>query len=235
MSSKSDSGSVLPSVLLTGFLLMSLLIGILTVISFDNNLDCKRLRKKKLDLVCYSAVQQNISRHGDIFSGQSYTTRIDSTDVTVTSRLKGLFCLVSAKSKNAKDSSELRCLFAQSLSPEFENALVFSKPDVHPVVAGDTKIKGDILMSGKVITPGNIFGLRNTANDYHSGIIHNQTEINAFLMSGKVKTPGNIFGLRNTANDYHNGIIRNQTEISGKLFRDTLLKQLFRFTQKAVV
>jgi hypothetical protein len=54
-----DSGSVLPSVLLTGFLLMSLLIGILGVIAFDHLLDLKRFMEKQLALACYSAAQQN--------------------------------------------------------------------------------------------------------------------------------------------------------------------------------
>jgi len=56
-----DSGSVLPLVLLTGFLLMSLLMGILGVIAFDHLLDLKRFREKQLALACYSAAQQNIA------------------------------------------------------------------------------------------------------------------------------------------------------------------------------
>jgi hypothetical protein len=45
--------------LLIGFLLMSLLMGILGVIAFNHLLDLKRFMEKQLALACYSAAQQN--------------------------------------------------------------------------------------------------------------------------------------------------------------------------------
>jgi hypothetical protein len=172
---------------------MSLLMGILGVIAFDHLLDLRRFREKQLELACYSAAQQNIAGHPYNSLPENYIIRMDSVDVSVTACMKGLFRHVVTRSRIGNDSVEIHYLFAASLSAEFANAVVFSKPDMHPVVAGETKIKGDILMSGKQITRGNIFGLRNPDSDYL------------------------------------NGTIRNRTDIRAKFFRDTLLKQLFRF------
>jgi hypothetical protein len=52
---ESESGSVLPSVLLTSLLLMALLMGILGVIAFDHLPDLKRFREKQFELASFSA------------------------------------------------------------------------------------------------------------------------------------------------------------------------------------
>lgn len=179
MNPKSESGYILPSVLLVIFLIISLLLSLLAVVAFNNRLDIKRLNKKRLDLACYSAVQKHLASHSSELDNGSYDIVVDSIKVNLSNRLKGLFLLITADTKKNRDSSKVSFLFNREVTPEFENALILSKPNINPIVSGVTRIVGDILMYNKQITKGSIYGLKTADNNFHNGVIKSSKDISA--------------------------------------------------------
>lgn len=179
---RGNHGYILPSVLLISFLIITLLFGILSVIWFNHTLDIKRINKKKLDLACYSAVHKHLILFAKDSTGGSYYTKIDSIDVLVNYHIKGLYYSVSAKSIYSRDSSKVNYLLARDSTKEFQNALIFSRPNITPVTVGDTKIIGNILINGTRITRGNIFGIKNSTDSYVDGSIKTSSTIEPKLM-----------------------------------------------------
>ncbi len=181
MSKNSDSGYILSSVLLTGFLIISLLFGVFVVVFFNFKLDIRRYNKKRMELACWSAVQKHVAEHAKDISSGSCLMPLDSCNVKVSYEMKGLFYLVSAETKKYQDSAKVVFLMNRSITPEFENALVLSRPNITPSVAGETRITGDILMSNNRIARGSVYGIRNAPENYLSGTIKKNTEIKVKL------------------------------------------------------
>ena len=181
MTKDSESGYILSSVLLISFLIISLLLGVFVVVFFNYKLDIKRFNKKKLELACYSAVQKHISTHSKDISSGAYVTSLDSCNVKLSFDLKGVFYFVSAEAKKSEDSVKVTFLLNRAMSPEFENALILSRTNITPSVAGESKITGDILMSNNHISQGTVYGLRNSTGQFHFGVIKQSNEIKVKL------------------------------------------------------
>ena len=143
---KQEDGYVLPYLLVALLLITTTLVLTVNLFYFYNKYEIIKTNKKKLELACSSAIQQFISQN----SGKNktgYTLRIDSTEVNLACRQKGLYLQVSVFAKNRLDSTMVTYLLAESISPPFENAVVISKASLNAAVAGKTKVVGDIVGS----------------------------------------------------------------------------------------
>lgn len=179
----SEKGYILPSVLLIGFLVISMLFSVFIIVSFNFQLDIKRYNKKKLDLACYSAVQKHLRYSKLNIASGSYIADVDSLPVLVTYGMKGLFYTIQAEAKKGQDSSKTVFSYNRLPNPEFENALIISKVDVIPSVAGETRITGNILSSSNRVNIGTIFGLKNTDANYLDGKVMASKEIKTKLFA----------------------------------------------------
>ena len=125
MTRDSENGYILSSVLLTGFLIISLLFSVLVIVFFNHKLDTKRLIKKRLELACYSAVQMHIASRGKEITDGRYQRMVDSCLVTVSSEMKGVFAIVSSEARQFHDSARVSFLRNRAISPDFINAQLF--------------------------------------------------------------------------------------------------------------
>ncbi len=157
-----------------------------------------------MELACYSAVQKHIAVHSKDSNAGCYSILVDSSDVKVSYELKGLFYFVSAETKKYQDSAKVVFLLNRAMSPEFENALILSKPNITPSVAGQTKITGNILMSNKQISRGTVYGIRNSSEQYHFGVIKQSSDIKIKLFRDTLVKK--LFGLSRESTFYkYNG------------------------------
>ncbi len=201
LSNSQESGFVLPYVLLISFLITSLLLGIIGIIFFYNKIDLIKLNKKKLDLACTSAVQKFLSEQTtEDFESKNYL--IDSIDVLVQKKQKGLYWELEATAKKNNDSSKIKDQFASKMKDPFDNALIFSKPELKAAVTGNTKINGDILTTDDKITIGRIQGIPTPDNDYHNGEIKINKNIQAKFINEQFAS--NVF-YQNAAQDFSRG------------------------------
>ncbi len=179
-----EYGYALPSVLMVSLLVITLLLGLLSVIFFYDRESIKAVEKKKLDLACYSALNTILS---DTLSFSSDTMQIfiDSILVTVIKKNRGLFNEITTSSKGINDSSKISYLVgrANSNSKYFNNALVISRPNLRASVVGKTEISGDILATSKKFIKGNIFGEPPVEDGYHKGNITTDNNIPVHLLS----------------------------------------------------
>ncbi|MFC2094554.1 hypothetical protein ACFLSH_02885 [Bacteroidota bacterium] len=172
------SGYALPSVLLITMLVVTSIMGLLTVIFFYDGISMRMIEKKKLDLAGYSALQMLLSDTTGISAGNRIYN-IDSISVTTNTRLKGFYWEVTTIAKGKNDSSLVNYLLGspREQSVLFTNAIVLSRPNLRATVAGNTKITGNILATTKRITKGNIFGLPPVKKNYLDGEIIVDTDI----------------------------------------------------------
>ena len=230
MIKNSDSGYILSSVLHTGFLIISLLFGVFVVVLFNFKLDIKRFNKKRMELACWSAVQKHIATHAKEISSGFYLLPMDSCNVKLSYEMKGLFYLVTAETKKYQDSAKVLFLLNRAMNPEFENALILSRPNITPSVAGETKITGDILMSNNHIARGTVYGIKNSSDNFLSGTIKQNPAIKVKLFQDTLvrrifgMTPDSSFyrydgSLSLSASDLdtlHNVYVTGNVSISGQ-------------------
>lgn len=169
--------------MLIGFLVISMLFSVFVIVSFNYRLDIKRFNKKKYELVCYSAAQKHLRSFSHDNGAGSYVTVVDSCPVLVTYGMKGLFYSIQTEVKKTGDSSKTLFLFNRFINPEFENAIIISKPNANLSVAGETRITGDVLTSSTRINRGNIFGLKSTDKNYLDGKITANNELRTKLLA----------------------------------------------------
>ncbi|PIP77571.1 MAG: hypothetical protein COW85_08315 [Ignavibacteria bacterium CG22_combo_CG10-13_8_21_14_all_37_15] len=97
--------------------------------------------------------------------------------------MKGLFYTIQAEAKKGRDSSKTVFFYNRLPNHEFDNALIISKTDVIPSVAGETKITGNILSTSNRVSQGTIFGLKNTDANYLDGKVMAGKEIKTKLFA----------------------------------------------------
>ncbi|MCU7500922.1 MAG: hypothetical protein HF300_17850 [Ignavibacteria bacterium] len=163
---KNEEGYALISVLMIGFLILSLFLGLFLVRYFNSILSERRIQKKKLDLAVYSAVQMHLaSVNGNLKEGTDSLV-VDSTRVMLHYRMNGLFYEVTAHAKGRRDSSGVKYLFSSEVNPLFNNALILSRNDLNAAYAGDNKITGDMLTSSDRISKGIILGIKTPKKNF---------------------------------------------------------------------
>jgi Ribonuclease HepT-like len=164
------SGYALPSVLMITLLVVTLIMGLLTVIFFYDGISMRMIEREKLDIAGYSALQMLMSDTTGISAGNSLYN-IDSISVTTVTRLKGFYWEVTTIANGKNDSSRVNYLLGSPVenSRLFTNAVILSRPNLRATVAGNTKITGNILATTKRIIKGNIFGEPPVDEDYLDG------------------------------------------------------------------
>ena len=144
---KGEEGYSLVSVLMISQLLIILTVGFLMVAFFTNVLNAKFANKRKLDLLCRSAIELD-KLHTLVYPYEKYIMEIDSTDILIEKRLKGLFIETTASCKNSLDSSKVKAVWGNSYVPQFTRALTLSESSARLATAGETYISGDIAFDG---------------------------------------------------------------------------------------
>lgn len=163
-------GYILPSVLFISLLVTTMLFGILSIIYFYNSVNQKMINKTKLDLACYSALQQFISNPMTTSEKQTMI-QVDSIKVKLEEQQKGLYTQLETTSVKGNDSSKVSYLLANNMTPTFDNAVIISKDNLRASVAGNTKINGDMLLTSEKIKIGRISGIKSASNNYLDGKI----------------------------------------------------------------
>lgn len=200
-----QDGYVLPYLLVTFLLITTMLILSVNLIYFYNKHQVKKYQKKKLELACYTAIQQYMAHN--IFVPlvsikEKYSLNVDSTDVTLNCSYKGLFLQINAVAKTSplssiKDSASVTCLLSDKLSLPFENAVVISKSSLNPVVAGNTKIQGNIVSSANKFKTGILPGIGKASLNWINGKINVEEMIPQKLFKDSLITK-NIITLNNS-------------------------------------
>ncbi|MBI2417303.1 MAG: hypothetical protein HYV28_05260 [Ignavibacteriales bacterium] len=181
--STTQDGFVLPAVLVTGFLIMTLLFGIFTVAAFNYQLDIRRFNKKRAELACYSAVRQHLASAKSSLEEGNARVVCDSLPVELTYGLKGLFLRTTAHATLQGKQYFTRSYFGCELAGPFNNAITFSRPAVIPSVAGNTLVTGDIMINGDRVNRSSAYGIRNSIEKFHFGKVIKNTGIAAKLFS----------------------------------------------------
>jgi hypothetical protein len=171
-----EDGYSLITVMIICQLLIILVISFITFALITDMSNAKSVGKKRLDLLCISAVEMD-KLHYLKYPKESYSIEIDSTDILVEKRLKGLYVETTATVKNSTDSSKLRAVFGNSTVPQFVNALTLSEPKARLAVTGTTSIIGDISFTGKKVVKGKISGIENSSANYHEGSLYTNVSL----------------------------------------------------------
>lgn len=179
-----DDGYALIYVLFINLLIISALLAFLSLMFFYNIQSIKILSKTKLDWACYSAAQLAALDSINI-KNSNYIIKVDSINVSVTENLFGLYKMITTSAKFNNDSSVYQCFFSTAIIPAFANSLVISHPNAAVTVAGETNISGNILLTSNNVTRGNIFGIRNSTENYLNGdvIINDSIKSNIYNAS----------------------------------------------------
>lgn len=225
ISIRDENGYTLISVLMIGFLILSLMLGLVSIRYFNNIFAERRIQKKKLELACYSAVQKHLYSLNGHSNDGIYSTTIDSINVIVQHGFKGLFYEVSATARTKRDSAFVRYLFASEVNPLFSNALILSRSDIDAYYAGDNIIKGDVLAAKNRISKGDIFGLRTSKVNFLEGKLRISHSLKEKLfpksMISKLFEYKNKSVAKTTENDYRISFTQLDTikslNISGNL------------------
>jgi hypothetical protein len=162
-------GFVLPYALLLTLIITLLLFSYLSLVSFIDKQTMRQIKKRKLDLNCQSAMQVILS-DPESYS-DSTSLFIENSVIEIRQLGNGLLNQFILTSKNQYDSSRVEYLLGSSI-PEFgNNALIVTRPNLRLTVAGETKIRGNILATSDNLTKGNIFGIRNSSSSFLEGEI----------------------------------------------------------------
>ena len=237
-----DEGYALIYVLFINLLIISALLSFLCMMFFYNMQSIKILSKTRLDWACYSAAQLAALDSTGI-KNRSYTVGIDSLEVNVTENLFGLYIMVTTSAKYNNDSSMYQCLFASAIIPPFANALTISHPNATVTIAGQTHITGNISLTSNNISKGNIFGIRNSSENYLDGdvLVNDSLKPNIF----KDSLVEDIFNL-NSQNINQNTVSLGSTTVDGHflshyppgqnyiingdlIFKDSLINNDYRY------
>ncbi|QQS36965.1 MAG: hypothetical protein IPM56_03140 [Ignavibacteriales bacterium] len=183
MNFRSDSGYALPSVLLISLLITSIILSLLAILYFSAKGTNRILEKKKLKLACFSAVQMVLA-DSSFLTTDSLLIESNSIEVSLQIRNYGFYKEITTKANGLNDSINLRYTIGLAPSREdlFNYAIVFTRPNLRATVAGDTKIKGNILSTTDRITIGNIFGLHQASENYLEGAIKVDKKLKAQII-----------------------------------------------------
>ena len=172
----SSNGYSLSSLLIINFLVISLFLGMISLLFFENFLAIKQGNNKKLQMASQNTVNKKL------FSLQNDSSFIneanDSTLVKTKNINKGLYYSIKAESKNKSDS--LNGIFTHCIKPTrlFGNAIILTRPELIPTSAGNTNITGDLLTAKRKINKGRLFGVAPLSNNFLNGEIIADETIN---------------------------------------------------------
>lgn len=189
-----QQGYALPSALLIMLLVEFLLLGAIMLIFFYNQLNIRKIDKKRLELACYSAVQNFLaySENYKYFNSYIYISS-DSVNIALDVKQKGLFLELIASGQKNRDSIRIQYLFASKVTVPFDNALVITKPNLSATVTGNTKIKGNILVTRDRIIKGNIRGYEHSNDNYLEGNVYVDDTIKPKLWVDSIYTKLKMF------------------------------------------
>lgn len=183
MNINTQNGYALPSVLLISLLVTTMILSLLSIISFTNKANSRLIERKKLELACFSAVQLAMNDSTLLYSERSLIN-VNDVDVSVESKHYGFFRSLTVSAVGINDTIKIKYVVGvkASVVGYFSNAIVFSRPNLRATVAGNTQITGDILGTSDRIVIGNIFGEPPTSKDYHKGVVKIDNNINPQLI-----------------------------------------------------
>ena len=185
-----EDGYALIYILVITLLVISTLVSFMSIIYFYNKMSLKFLTKTKLDYACYSAAQIAASNFNGI-TDRTIILNVDSIKVKVSEKQFGAYIKINAFAKFHRDSTLYQCFLASRLTSDLSNALTISHPKSTITVAGQTHIYGNIQLTSRNISRGNIFGIRNSNESYLDGqiLVNDSLKSNIFENS----MVGNIF------------------------------------------
>jgi hypothetical protein len=128
-------------------------------------------------------------------SKQADTLMCDSIKVYVYNRQFGLLREIITSAFNGSDSSSYKCIIGSKLIPPFNNAVTITHPNAQVTIAGATNIIGNMELTSKGITKGNIFGIRNYNGNYIEGNIITDENLQARFFNDSLIT--SIFNYNN--------------------------------------
>ncbi len=167
---KSNSGFILPSVLLITLLITTMLFSILTIVYFYNSYTLNIINKKKMELACFSALQSYISENQRVKENEK-TVLIDSIRVRLRVRSKGIFTEIETTALGKKDSTKVIYLLGNTITAPFDNAIIVSKKNLRAAITGKTNIVGDMFLTSDRVKIGRISGISSTDKNYLDGKI----------------------------------------------------------------
>lgn len=178
-----ESGYALPSVLLVSLLVITCLMGVLSVIYFINKGTAKMMERTTLELACLSVVQKALI-DPTILDSDTTTLNSNSVDVTLTSLNYGFYKKITASAIGITDSIRINYIIGNDANEHryFKNAVVISRPNLRATVVGNTEIVGNILCASDRIIPGNIFGMPPLNKNYLRGTVIADQNINPQLI-----------------------------------------------------
>lgn len=178
-----ESGYALPSVLLISLLVITAILGLLSVIHFINKATIKLTEKKKLELACFSAVQKALTDSTILQSDVSMIT-CNSINITLNSDNYGFFKKITASANGITDSIRINYIIGTEANENyyFKNAIVISRPNLRATVVGNTEIVGNVLCASERIIPGNIYGMPPLNKNYLKGAIITDQNIDPQLI-----------------------------------------------------
>jgi hypothetical protein len=182
-----NEGFALPFILFITLLVVSMLLGLISILFFLNNVESKKIKKKKLDLACTSAVQMLLSSEDSLVIGEK-TIQTGKYPVFMEIKGKGLFYEITAGTNGGSDSSKVKYLIGYSNYFEENIALVISRPGLRATVAGDTKIEGDIVSAADKINKGKIFGIENNTDSFIDGRLISENSIPSKILDETIVT-----------------------------------------------
>ena len=239
-----SNGYSLPFVLLISTLLAIFFLYLFQILLYQDFDQKKKISKKKLDYACYSAIQKILAKR-DISEFKLEQIEVNDIKVILSNFHYGFYDKLFAEAHNTFDSSLLECTIAEIPSSTFDNAMIFSKPNLRATVAGNTIIKGNILATTDNFTFGHIYGISKTNKNFLTGkiIVKNEIESKAFndsiITDYLFQSNVNDFDLIINADwELDNSVLDNidpgykilvsgNLFISGKLSAPNTFKQLF--------
>jgi hypothetical protein len=163
-----NKGYALTYVLFINLLIFSSVLALMGILFFYNFRSLKVVLKTKLDLACYSAVQILLADTTSA-SKPEITLICDSISVNIQQKQLGLFREIIASANTGKDSSAYECIIGCDLQLPFNNAVTITHPRTSVTIAGMTNINGNMELTSAGVTRGNIFGIRNSNDNYILG------------------------------------------------------------------
>ncbi len=179
---KSEEGYALVSVLMITLLIVSFLLSLLSVQLFKNVIEIRQLNSQKLDLACYSAIQHKLN--AGRFDDQAVAE--ENIKIDIAEKRHGLYEEYTVTARNSYDSARVSYLVGYELPALFDNALVWTYPNLNGMFAGSTVIKGNILASTGKISSGRIQGVQNSQNKFHIGKTIEDRKLNARALDDKL-------------------------------------------------
>lgn len=233
-----EEGYALPAVLFLVTILFLLATSAITLLSFSRRQAISQIVSIKASYAAESGmsiVLANIQNQDDLTRAldiQQHTYRFpDRSSAVVRAIPWGGFLFLSSSGSSAQDTSTQNALVADSPGELFNNALVFANPKHQLVFAGESAVRGNIVVGERGTTTGGLKGRQRPTNVpvegriVRSGIaLHNPTSelLARTLFNATTSEPLTLTKSELTLDDLGRAThvsIRNDVSISGSLAR----------------